>query len=41
MDTLRALITKAKAWYDSKTPIDKLVYTVVLCGVLYLVQLFY
>lgn len=40
MDALRALMAKAKAWYDSKTPIDKLVYTVAACAVLYVVQLF-
>ena len=41
MEALRALMTKAKAWYDSKTPIDKLVYTVATAAVLYVVQLFY
>ncbi len=41
MDTLRALMTAAKAWYDSKTKLDKLVYTTTICAVLYVVQLFY
>lgn len=40
MDTLRKLATAAKAWYDSKTKIDKLVYTIAASAVLYVVQLF-
>lgn len=41
MDTLRALVAGVKTWYDSKTKIDKLVYTTVLVGGLYVVQLFF
>jgi hypothetical protein len=39
MDYLRMLVTTAKAWYDSKTKIDKLAYTVVIVGGAYLLLL--
>jgi len=40
MEALRQLVAKGKAWYDSKSPLDKIVYTTVLVGAAYTVTLF-
>lgn len=40
-DSLQALVVKAKAWYDSKTAIDKLTYTVAIAAIAYAGLLFF
>ena len=38
-EALKGLVAKVKAWYDSKTPLDKLTYVVAAVGIAYVVTL--